>query len=272
MPTTAERDGGGSIGILAGAEAFAGGIGFVVLTPRVWGYALVPVTMLLLLACGLSGLGLWGSGQAVRALFGEDPGTWGKVGGWLIWLLMVLVALVLAAVLALSLAQPLSGFALEAIAHAQERALTGHAAPRTSFFACLFSTVRAVVFSLLVGGTMLVVLFVVNFFFPPAVIVTFPLKLLVCGWMLAWDFIDYPLAMRGVGVAERLQWVLRNFAPFTLFGLAWAIIVIVPGVVLLLLPMGVAGATRMVVADDRQNGLLPRWREDYEDYPEVERA
>ena len=156
-----------------------------------------------------------------------------------------------AVLLALSVAQPLSGWALESISHAQEIALTGTAAPKTSFIANLISTAKAVMIALTIGGTLLIVLFLISFFFPPAAIVTVPLKFIVCGWMLAWDFIDYPLAMRGVGLEARFAWVGRNFGAFTLFGLMWALLVIVPGVVLLVLPMGVAGATHLVVADER---------------------
>jgi uncharacterized protein involved in cysteine biosynthesis len=69
--------------------------------------------------------------------------------------------------------------------------------------------------------------------------------------MLAWDFIDYPLAMRGVGLERRFAWVGRNFGAFTLFGVLWALMIVLPGVQLVILPMGVAGATRLVVADER---------------------
>jgi CysZ protein len=252
------RKSGGKIpeklGLLGGLEAFGSGIGFIVTTPRVWGYALVPVTMLLLLSCGLTGLGVWGSHHLSTSLFGEDIGTWGQVGKWSLTVVLALVGIVATVLVALSLAQPLSGFALEAIAHAQEVALTGRAAPKTSFVSNLLSTTKAVVVALLVGGPLLIVLFLIGFFFPPAVVVTVPLKLIVCGWMLAWDFIDYPLAMRGVGLERRFAWVGRNFGAFTLFGLSWALMVVLPGVVLLVLPMGVAGATRLVVADELARG------------------
>jgi CysZ protein len=245
----------GNVGPFAGLAAFADGIGFIFTTPRVWGYALVPTAMLLLLSCGLSGLALWGSHHLSTWVFGSDAGTWGHIGYWFLTIALFLVGIVAALLLALSLAQPLSGFALEAIAHAREVALTGTAAPKTSFVANLISTTKAVIISLLIGGTLLIILFLVSFFFPPATVVTVPLKLLVCGWMLAWDFIDYPLAMRGVGLEERFAWVGRNFSAFTLFGLAWALLVVVPGVVLVILPMGVAGATRLVVADDIRKEL-----------------
>jgi CysZ protein len=238
------------VGPFSGVEAFGRGIGFVITTPRVWGYALVPVTMMILLSCGLTGLGIWGSHHLSTSLFGEDIGTWGQVGKWSLTVVLALVGIVAGVLVALSLAQPLSGFALEAISHAQEIALTGRAAPKTSFVSNLLSTTKAVLVALMIGLPVLTVLFLISFFFPPAAIVTVPLKLIVCGWMLAWDFIDYPLAMRGVGLERRFAWVGRNFGAFTLFGLLWALMVVLPGVVLLVLPMGVAGATRLVVLDE----------------------
>jgi CysZ protein len=242
--------------MIHGLVAFCGGIRFVIGTPSVWGYALVPVGMLLLLSCGFLGLGIWGWHHLSSWLIGPDADLWRQIGYWGLMIAFVAPGFFAAVLLALSLAQPLSGFALESIAHAQEIALTGTTAPRASFFAALVSTAIAVVSALLVGGTMLVLLFLVSFFFPPAAVVTVPLKVLVCGWMLAWDFIDYPLAMRGVGLEGRFAWVRRNFGAFTLFGVLWALLVVVPGVVLIILPMGVAGATRLVVADEGATGLV----------------
>jgi len=252
-------NGSGGIPLMSGLQAFLGGIGFVIFTPRVWGHALVPLGMLVLLICGLGGLGLWGSHYLSTWLIGPDPGAWGTIGYWGVMSALAVVVFLAAVLLALSLAQPLSGFALEAIACAQEIALTGTAAPKASFFAAMVSTATAVVVALFVGGTLLVILFLISFFFPPAIVVTGPLKVLVCGWMLAWDFLDYPLAMRGFRLTERFAWVGRNFGVFTLFGLLWALLVVVPGVVLLILPMGVAGATRLVVADEaRLQSCQPR--------------
>jgi CysZ protein len=107
-----------------------------------------------------------------------------------------------------------------------------------------------VLFSLSVGGSALTVLFLITLYFSPAAVVTVPLKFLVWSWMLAWDFLDYPLGLRGLGVIARIRWVLRHFGAFTVFGALWATVCIVPGIALLLLPMGVAGATRLVLRDD----------------------
>src|SRR4029079_15299310 len=96
----------------------------------------------------------------------------------------------------------------------------------------------------------MVVLFVVEFFFPPAAIVTVPLKFLIGGWLMAWNFPDYPLGLRGLGFRASVRWVLSHFGAVTLFGLTWWSLVLFPGAVLFLLPMGVAGATRLVVEAD----------------------
>jgi CysZ protein len=237
-------------GIGTGLRAFAGGIGFVLTTPSLWGYALVPVVMMFLLTCGLGLLGIWGSARLSAGLFGEDLGIWQQLGSWLVTGIFALGAALVAVLLALALAQPLSGFALEAIVQAQERALTGHATVKQFFAVSTFHSAVAVLAALLVGAPTLAVLFLVGWLFPAAMVVTVPLKFLVGGWLLAWDFLDYPLGLRAVGFRGRLRWIRRHFDAFTAFGLAWAVLVVLPGVVLLLLPMGVAGATRLVVEQE----------------------
>jgi CysZ protein len=240
----------GGLGLADGLHAFAGGIGFVVTTPSVWGYALVPAAMLLVLLAAFAAAGAWGAAWFSGYLFGPDVGAWGWLGSWLVTAAVALVALVVGLFLALSLAQPLSGWALEAVAHAQEFALTGRRAPAPSFLAALFASLKVVALTLCVGGSVLAGLSLIGFFFPPALVVTVPLKFVVCAWLLAWDFCDYPLSLRGLGVRARLGWVARNFDAFCAFSLAWAALLVVPGMVLVLLPMGVAGATRLVVADE----------------------
>lgn len=238
------------VGLGDALDGFLGGITFILSTPSVWGWALIPAVMMLFLLCTGTMLGAWGLAEALDALFGPDRGTWGAIGYWTLMILMGFVVLLIAVLFALTLAQPLSGYALEKIAHAQEFKLTGRRRPSPSWFASLWLNLRTVSFTLLVGGTALAALFMIGFLFPPAAVVTVPLKFFVCAWMLAWDFLDYPLGLRGLGVSSRLAWVVRHFGSFTLFGVLWAAICVVPGIALMILPMGVAGATRMVLRDD----------------------
>ncbi len=236
--------------MIEGLYAVAGGIGFVLFRPRVWLYAAVPALLLMILACGLAGLGIYGADWLRKALLGEPETIWGQVGGWLVTTLLALAALLAAGLLALALAQPLSGFALEAIALAQERALLGDNLPRSSFLTALATSTRATVVMLVVGGLVFTILIVVDLCFPPAAVVTVPLRFLAGAWLLAWNFLDYPLSLRGLGIFARVRWAANHFEEFTVFGAAWAFLLIVPGLFFLILPMGVAGATRLVVAGE----------------------
>jgi uncharacterized protein involved in cysteine biosynthesis len=95
-------------------------------------------------------------------------------------------------------------------------------------------------------GVLVVLLTVVGWIFPPAVFVTFPLKVLLGALMIAWDLVDYPLALHGVRLGDRFRWAGRNFFAVLGFGLSATLFFAVPGLGLLALPCGVAGATRMV--------------------------
>jgi CysZ protein len=119
----------------------------------------------------------------------------------------------------------------------------------------MLTSTRVTVLMIVVGGTVYTVLFVVDFFFPPALVVTAPLRFIVGAWLLAWNFLDYPLSLRGLGVIARVRWSVRHFEEFTVFGVIWATLLFVPGLFFLMLPMGVAGAARLVVETQRQEML-----------------
>ena len=61
----------GSIGPLTGVLAFFGGIVFIATTPAVWGYALVPLVLMIVVLLGLSSLGVWGAVQLSNVWVGE---------------------------------------------------------------------------------------------------------------------------------------------------------------------------------------------------------
>jgi CysZ protein len=238
------------VGPAEGIRAFLRGIGFVISTPSVWGYALIPALMALLLLLVFLVSGVWGALHGLDALLGEVSGIWATAGMWLLKGVLALLSLLLAPILALLLAQPLSGFALEGIVRAQERALGQQPSAQSGLLESMLRATAITLFALALGLPALSALFMVGFLFPPALVVTVPLKFVVSGWMLAWNFFDYPLSLRRMGLGQRLAWLVRNFGAFTAFGLAWTVLVFMPGVVLLLLPMGVAGATRLVVEEE----------------------
>jgi CysZ protein len=238
-----------------GLAATFGGIWFVIVTPRVWPYALVPALLLCVLLCGFAGLGFYGVEWSRAAVFGEPDSIWGHLGGWLMRLLLYLVTIAMALLLALALAQPLSGFALERIVRIQERALIGVLLEHSSFWSAVWVSTRATLMMLVVGGLVYTVLFVIDLCFPPVLPLTAMLRFVTGAWLLAWNFLDYPLSLRGLGLFARLRWSMHHFDEFTVFGALWAILLFVPGLFFLMLPMGVAGATRLVIAAEEMDAV-----------------
>jgi uncharacterized protein involved in cysteine biosynthesis len=100
---------------------------------------------------------------------------------------------------------------------------------------------------LAVGVPLLGILFLVELLFPPSAIVCIPLKIIVGGLVVAWDFFDYPFALRGLSVSARVEWMGRNFGAVFGFALAAGTFFLIPFIGLFVLPMGVAGATTLAV-------------------------
>ncbi len=220
------------------------GLSWLVSTPSAWPLAIVPVIVFTVLVTGGSwfGVHLVESWLAPRVASAE---------GWaLLWhvvrVLGWLAALTAAVLVALSLAQPISGPALEALAQKQGEALHAPPLPKTGVVESFFRSLRVTMFGLLLTVPIIVALSIVELFLPVLAVVTVPLKFVASALMLAWDLLDYPLSLRGAGVRARLDWFSQNFAAALGFGASIAVIGLIPCAGLLFLPAGVAGATRLV--------------------------
>ncbi|MGZ3422523.1 MAG: EI24 domain-containing protein [Polyangiales bacterium] len=224
------------------------GLGFVIGTPSVWGLSLVPIVVFLAILGLASTLGIMGVEHFVApSLAGGGAWQWAAL---LLRVLLWAVAVLVGLLVAIALAQPISGFALEALARRQGRALGAPDLPELS--GSFFRSLRVNLFGLMVTLPIVLALTVLAIFVPPLAVVTVPLKFLVSALMLAWDLFDYPLSVRGAGVRARMQWFSENFGAALGFGVSIAVIFLVPGAGLLFLPAGVAGATRLVVTAERQ--------------------
>ncbi len=244
-----------ALGFFSGVRALFGGVGFIVGTPSAWGWALIPVLVATVLFGGAASLAIWGgSALSDHLVLGgavEAAGAWATLGIWTLRIVLWAIGLIVAFVLAMSLAQPLSGFALDAIARKQELALGGRIWPSQPALGSALRSLRVTLTALAIGLPILGGLALVTFLFPPAAVVTVPLKFLVTGLLAAYDLLDYPLSLRGRSVADRLVFIRANFAAVLGFGAAVAALLLVPGVGLLLLPFGVAGASRLVASQER---------------------
>lgn len=251
LPLARGQQGSGrprALGFSDGVSAFFGGIGFIVGRPSMWGWALIPVVVATALFLGIGGLFIWAGSDLAQRIVTDDGGL-RTVGLWALRIVLAIVSVIVAFLLATSLAQPIAGFALDAIARRQEVALAGAGAPRwpnqplvASSLRALRVTLSALAFSVPLLG----LLTLITLLFPPASVVTIPLKFLVTGMAVAYDFLDYPLSLRGIGVRSRLGFIRTHLSAVVGFGSAAAALLLVPGLGLILLPFGVAGATRLV--------------------------
>jgi CysZ protein len=215
----------------AGAGAFFQGMAFVVTTPRVWPRAMVPVLVALLLFAGVVAAGVFAASRYTHGVY---------------VVLLAVPAVLLAIVVALSFAQPLSGWALDGIVRAQRRELGLPELPHVSVAGTMLASAGSALLALLVGAPVIAALTVVGWAAPPALVVTVPLKIVVGALMVAWDLVDYPLAMRGATLRQRLRFAWQHFGSFLGFGLAATAFFAIPGLGLIALPCGVAGAAQLV--------------------------
>ncbi len=243
------------LGFFAGVRALFGGVGFVVSTPSAWGWAILPAIVATLLFGGSSALALWGGSALSERLVADATASgWSMLGMWVLRILFWAVGILIAFVIAMSLAQPLSGFALDAVARKQELALGGKAWPDPPLLTSAVRSLRVSLAGLAVGLPILGILALVTVFFPPAAVVTVPLKFLVAGVLTAYDLLDYPLSLRGEDVGARVRFIAANFPAVLGFGVAAATVMLIPGGALFLLPFGVAGAARLVRLKEQAGG------------------
>jgi len=222
------------------------GAGFLLRSPRSWPYAIVPALVLLL----LTGLFAWGAiavvSSTLHAWVGEPDSSWGRLGVSVLAWVGYLLGAILGLLVALAITPPLSSPALERIVELEEQEIGAPPRAPMSMLEEIWCGLRAQAFAAAFAVPLLGVLWVVEIFVAPAVVVTVPLKLLVTAFCLAWNLFDYPLTLRGIRMRERLRLVLAHKGAALGFGLGFALLFWFPCFGVLMLPVGVAGATRLV--------------------------
>ena len=249
-------------GFKAGFGAVFSGFGFLLRTPAAWPYALVPTLLLIVLSVLLAWAGIAGVDALMDSWVGAPSSWYGKaISGVLTWIGAILAA-IFGLLLAVLVTPPLSGPALERIVGLEERELGVPARDSMSFWAEIWCGVKAQALAASFALPILAVLWIVELLFAPAVFVTVPLKLLVSALSVAWNLFDYPLTLRGVRMRDRLRLLRQNKLAALGFGLAFALLFWLPCFGVLMLPIGVAGATRILwrilASDERLLPLVPR--------------
>ncbi len=232
-------------GVRVGVACFARGVVAIVCRPAMWPFALPSVVVTGALAAYLADVGgTWlamqspGADESPRALLASLREHW--TTGWL-------VPAIGASLLVACLVQSLTAFALDSVARTElGRDPLHFESPSGSIFRTIDTAFAALVVTL----PMLTVLGLVAAAVPRAWPLTTALALLVAGVTLVWNFVDFMMWHREMGCAARLRWMAAHAGLVLGFAVPCALALVVPGAALFLLPVGVAGATRLMLQED----------------------
>lgn len=237
--------------ITFGPRSFFRGIGYVVGTPSVWPLAIVPV----LVSLTLFGVATYFGVHLVNDYFaGRSPASNEMAtiaNAFLIVLAMVVVVLG-AFLLSVTLAQPLSGPAFDALCRRRWELLGGETPAEGGWIAGIARSLRVTLAGLLVALVFIVPLSVVTALVPALAVVTVPLKVVVAAFVLAWDVLDYPFSLQVLSVRERIRFIRANAVHVLAFGLMCEVALLIPGIGLLILPMAASGATDLLFGLSRR--------------------
>jgi CysZ protein len=216
--------------------------------PKAWPYALVPTLVFTLLAS----LGVWAAfgwlEPMVRGLLPSATSWYGRVGGSLLSHVGALLGALATVLLSLVLTPPLSAPALERIVALAEENLGAPERASLGWLAEVWCGFRALAAGAMFAVPLGALLWIVDLSFPPATLVTVPLRIVLTALMVAWNLIDYPLTLRGVRVRERVALVRLEWRSFLGFGLGFTAAFSIPCCGIVLLPVGVVAATRLISA------------------------
>jgi uncharacterized protein involved in cysteine biosynthesis len=236
-----------------GATAFFGGVSFVARSPGALGWALLPAAIGVVLAVVLSGFAVWGI-TCVTARLVPGAGDFGAFGRLILDVVLGGAGVFAAIVLAMGIAQPLTRRALERITSPLDAGVPREQLGRPSgLLASLLVALSALGVTLpTVGALELVTLFA-----PEGAFVTEPIAFAVSALGLAWELLDHPLSRRGLGFGARLRWIKGSFWAVLGFATAAQLFLLIPGLDLFLLPIGIAGATRLVTSRPEARPRIP---------------
>jgi len=237
---------GASVSASDGASAVFQALTIITRLPELWPWALVPAVLFALLESAFLAVAIFVLRPDVLERLPEATTFWTRVGAGAASVAVVLGTAIVGWFVALLLVPPLSAPALEHLVARVEREIGAPPRAPIGILREFASGFRAMLGAALVGGPILLLLTVVEFFAPPTSVVTVPLKLLVSSLLIAWGLFDYPLSLRGIGFRERFRLMVEHFPAVLGFGLTFAAIFWVPCCGVLFLPVGAAAATIVV--------------------------
>lgn len=246
-------------GLKDGMQALVAGFGLLN-KPGVRLFVIIPLTINTLLFAAVIAYGASQLGQLISWLENEVTTGWWQWLDWLLWLLWplfivfsLLIVFFTFSILANLIAAPFNGF----LAAAVEKHLTGtwpddggslRQLPQEVIKAFAGEIRKLTYFAL--WALPLLLLFVV-----PLVNIAAPLAWFLFGsWMLALEYMDFPLGNRG-HTFPAIRRLLAGQRPAAFgFGMAVLLLSMIPVINFIIMPVAVAGATRLWLLMEQSGG------------------
>jgi CysZ protein len=247
-----------ALGFWRGFSALFAAMRGLLAQPRAWPFALVPALVFVLLEGSIVFAAIELVKPAVSQKLGGGDGFWrellGDVAAWG----AVVITAGLGWIVSAALTPPISAPALERIVGIVEQELAVPERKQLGVLAEFWCGFRSMLLGSAVTLPIVVALTVVELVFAPAAIVTTPLKLIIGALGVAWGLFDYPLTLRGIRARQRLQFVKSQAGVVLGFGAAFALVFWLPCCGIVMLPVGVVAATRLLWEIERSapTGLL----------------
>lgn len=235
---------------------FAAGAGYLlkgfrlIRQPGLRRYFVAPVIVNIIVFASLIGFGVIRFAEITQKILPQGDGLWAGMAGLIVWVLFGLVVLVLGfflfSLVVNFIGAPFNGLLSEKVERQLSPATLDTRPRKSHFFADIIPSIvgeirKAVVF--LAIAVILMVLVVI----PGVNIIAAPLALFFTAWMLALEYLSYPMNNHNKGFSEVRRWLRKHRMLGLGFGVAVATAMLVPIVNLIVMPAAVAGATALWV-------------------------
>jgi len=241
-------------GPLGGLLAPLWALGFLWRRPRMWWLAAAPLLVNLGLFAFFFWLGYRYFGTWLEGLVPAGEGWWWQVLLYLALFLAALLLLVVMAYLFSVLGRVLAAPFLELLTQQVEREVLGTVPQGPAFWIGLLRMIRQEALKLFCYLVLMGLLLVLNLLPLVGGMLYSLLALLVTGFFLALDFLDYPLERRGLGLGDKLRYTRRLGLTALAFGSGVFLLVLVPLLNLALLPLAAVGGTLLYLDHPWQEG------------------
>jgi CysZ protein len=221
---------------LQGINFFFSGLGMLARYPSLFGLALIPIvlTVIVLLGLALGAAWLLGQGLQESAMIAAD-------GRLLLQAIAFLLVLFVAYLIYLPLTRIFFAPFSEKLSHktSELSGMTSLTERELGFFTSIWEGVKLVVVQIVI----VVLVLLLTLVLPP---VGVPLGIFITICFCGVDFLDVPLSLRGMSLRQKVDLLWRSRALVLGFAVAGYVLLHVPVLNLLALPVGVIGATRLV--------------------------